>query len=83
MKQVLEMLWRKRNPSTLLVGMQTGADTLENSMEFPQKTKDGIVFLCSNPLLGQCPKNPELPIKEPMHPNVHSSINYTSQVLPA
>ena len=37
MKQVLEMLWRKGNPSTLLVGMQTGADTLENSMKFPQK----------------------------------------------
>ena len=31
--------------------------------------------------LGQCPKNPYLPIKEPMHPNVHSSINYSSQVL--
>ena len=31
-------------PSILLVGMQTGADTVENSMEFPQKTKDGIAF---------------------------------------
>ena len=28
---------RKGNPSTLLMGMQTGEATVENSMEFPQK----------------------------------------------
>ena len=43
-QQVLERFWRKGNPSTLLVGMQTGAATVENSMEFPQKTKAGIAF---------------------------------------
>ena len=32
-------LWRKGNPSTLLVGMQTGAATVENSIEFPQNQK--------------------------------------------
>ena len=32
---------RKGNPSALLVGMQIGAATVENSMEFPQKTKNG------------------------------------------
>ena len=36
-QQVLVRLWRKGNPSTLLVGMQTGAATVDNSMEFPQK----------------------------------------------
>ena len=30
----------KRNPSALLVGMQTGAAAVENSMEVPQKTKN-------------------------------------------
>ena len=35
-KQLKAMLWRKENPSTLLVGMQTGAATVENSMGFPQ-----------------------------------------------
>ena len=35
---------RKGNPSTLLVGMQTGAATVGNSMEFPQKTKNGTAF---------------------------------------
>ena len=38
-KQMLARLWRKGNPSTLLVGMKTGEATVENSMEFPQKTK--------------------------------------------
>ena len=27
-----------------LLGMQTGAATVENSMEFPQKTKNGTAF---------------------------------------
>ena len=35
---------RKGNPRALLVGMQTGAATVENSMESPQKTKDGTAF---------------------------------------
>ena len=38
---MLARMWRKGNPSALLVGMQTGAATVENSMEFPQKTKSG------------------------------------------
>ena len=33
-QQVLARLWIKGNPSVLLVGMQTGAATVENSMEF-------------------------------------------------
>ena len=32
----------KREP--LLVGIQTGAATVENSMEFPQKTKNGTAL---------------------------------------
>ena len=43
-KQMLERIWRKGNHSVLLVGMQTGAATMENSMEFPQKTKNGTAF---------------------------------------
>ena len=37
-------LWRKGNPSAVLVGMQTHAVAVENSMEFPQKTKNGTAF---------------------------------------
>ena len=48
---------RKGNPSALLVGMQTGEATVENSMEFPQKTKDGTPFDPAVSLLGLYPKN--------------------------
>ena len=41
---MLTRLWRKGNPSALLVGMQTGAATVENSMEIPQKPKNGTAF---------------------------------------
>ena len=30
--------------SALLVGMQTGAATVEDNVEFPQKTKNGIAL---------------------------------------
>ena len=43
-KQVLEKMWRRGNPRTLLVGMQTDTATVENSVEFPQKTKDRTAF---------------------------------------
>ena len=43
-EQVLVRMWKKGNPSALLVGMQTGAATVENSMEFPQKTKNETGF---------------------------------------
>ena len=36
---MLETMWRKGTPLTLLVGMQVGTATLENSMEVPQKVK--------------------------------------------
>ena len=56
-------LWRKGNPSTLLVGMQIDVATVENNMEFLQKTKDGIAFDPEIPLLELYPKNPETLIK--------------------
>ena len=34
-KQMLERVWRKGNPLTLLVGMQTSTATMENSVEIP------------------------------------------------
>ena len=57
-KRVLARLWRKGNPSALLVGMQTGAATVENSMEFPRKLKMELPFDLAIPLLGLYPKNP-------------------------
>ena len=40
-RQMLARLRRKRNPRALLVGMQVGATTVENSVELPQKTENG------------------------------------------
>ena len=37
---MLARMWRKGNPRALLVGMETGAATRENSMEVPQKVKN-------------------------------------------
>ena len=34
-------MWRKGGPISLLVGLQAGASTKENSMGFPQKIKNG------------------------------------------
>ena len=48
-------MWREGNPSTLLVGMQTGAATVENSMEFPPKSKNGTAFQSSDPTAGTIP----------------------------
>ena len=44
--------------------MQTGAATVENSMEFPQKIKNGTAFGPVIQLLGLYPKNPETPIQK-------------------
>ena len=38
-QQLLERMWRKGNALTLLVGMQAGTATLEDSMEFAQEVK--------------------------------------------
>ena len=61
-------MWKKGNPSALLVGTQSGAATVENSMEFPQKIKN--VTQNTN-------------LKEYMHPCVHCSIIHSSQDMEA
>ena len=57
-------MWRKGNPSALLVGMQNGVATVENSVEFPQKTKMELPFDPASLLLGLFPKNPETLIQK-------------------
>ena len=51
-------MWRKGHPNVLLAEMQTGATTVKNSMEFPQKLKMEVPFDPEILLLGICPKNP-------------------------
>ena len=45
-------LWGKKEPHSLLVGMQTGAATVENSMEVPQKLRIELPHDPAGPLLG-------------------------------
>jgi len=41
---MLERVWRKESPLMVLIGMQIGAATIENCMEFPQKTKNRVAI---------------------------------------
>ena len=41
--------WRKGNPLTLLVGMQTGVATLENSTEVPHKAENTTTLEIEQP----------------------------------
>ena len=50
-------MWRKGNPSALLVGMETDTVSVENSMDFLKKLK-------TIPLLGLYPKNPKTLIQK-------------------
>ena len=49
---MLERVWRKGNPLTLLVGMQTSTATMENNVEIPLKTGNRTVIWPSNPTAG-------------------------------
>ena len=49
---MLERMWRKWNPLTLLVGMQTSTATLENSVEFLKKLQIELPYDPAIPPLG-------------------------------
>ena len=54
---MLARMQRKRNPFALLVGAQTGAATLEKSMEVSQKLKLELPYNPAIALLGIYPKD--------------------------
>ena len=54
---MLERMWRNGNPLALLVGMQTGAAALENSVEVPQKLKIDLPYDPEIALLGIYPRD--------------------------
>ena len=51
-QQMLEWVQRKRNPLTLLVGVQTSTATMENNVEIPLKTGNRTALCPSNPTAG-------------------------------
>ena len=73
---------RKGNPSTLLVGMQIGAATVENSKEFPQKLKN-VTALLPRSFMSRNSKKPKTLIsKKYIHP-YYCNVIYNSQDLEA
>ena len=69
---MLERVWRKGNPLTLLVGMQTSTATMENSVEIPSKTGNRTAIWPSNPTPGHTHWGNQI-WKRHVHPNVHLS----------
>ena len=57
--QVLARMWRKGDSFALLVGMQTGAATVESSTEIPQEVKNGPAFDSVITFLGTYLKEPK------------------------
>ena len=60
---MLVRMRRKGNSPTLLVGMQAGAATLENSMEVPQKVEIELPYDPAIALLGIYPKDTNVVIR--------------------
>ena len=56
-------MWRKGNLPTLLVGRKTDIATLENSVEVPQKVKDGTTQCPSNCTTRYFPKDTKILIQ--------------------
>ena len=68
------------NLSALLVGMQTGAATVESSKEIPQKVKNGPAFWPSDPTSGNISQGAQnTTSKDCKHPYVPGSIIYNGQ----
>ena len=58
--------------------MQTGAATVENSMEFPQNLKMELLFDLVFPLLGLYSKNPETPIQKNLYTPMFITTQFTT-----
>ena len=79
---MLERMRRKGNPLTLFVGMWTGAATLENCVEVPQRVKNRPALRPSNCTAGDLPQRyrcNEMPGH--LHPDVSSSNVHNSQTV--
>ena len=77
-------MWRKGNSFALLVGMQTGAATLENSIESTWKIKNGAVLWHSSFTSGYISEETQnTNQKEHMHPYVHCTVVYNHQDIEA
>ena len=65
---MLERVWRKGNPLTLLVGIQTSMATMENNVEIPLKTGNRTAIWPNNPIAGHTHQGNQN-WERHMHPN--------------
>ena len=68
---------RKGNPSALLLGMQTGAATVETVWNFLRKLKMELPLDPAILLLGLYPNNPETPIQKNLHTPMFIAAQFT------
>ena len=81
-QEMLVRMQKKRISFALLVGMQTGASTLENSLEVPQKIKNRTTLWPSNCITRYLYKGyKDANLKGHMHPNIYSSAINNSQII--
>ena len=74
----------KGDPRALSRGMQTGAATVGNRVEFLPKTKNGSAFSPSGPTSGNISKEtPNTTVKAQKHPCVHSRVIYSCRATEA
>ena len=79
---MLVRMQRKRNPFPLLLGMETHAATLENSMEVPQKIKNRTTLWPSNSTTRNLSKGyRSADSYRHMYPNVYISAINNSQIM--
>ena len=65
-------MWRKGNCFAWVVGMQTGAATVESSMKIPQKIRNGTALWPSNSTSGNLSEETQnTNLKDYKHPYVH------------
>ena len=79
---MLERMWRKGNALALLVGMWTGAATLENCVEVPQRVKNRTALLPSSCTAGDLPQRYRCSeTSGHLHPDVSISNGHNSQTV--
>ncbi len=66
-------MWSKRNSHSLLVGMQNGTATLEDSLAVSYKTKHSLTICSSNHAPWYLPKGVENMSTQNLHTDVYSS----------
>ena len=71
---MLQRVYGKANPSTLVAGMLVGIAAVKYSVAVPQKAKNRTAIWSSNPTPGHIPRE-----KRYLHPSVHCSTIDNSQ----